>query len=366
MTKELTRFDLQDIIRGSTVLGTGGGGSPEEGLKTIERELEKGKKFLFIDLNELPDDATIASPYCVGSLMPKGVVSVYDKTEKGFPVAECTRSFRILEEYTKKKFFATISTEIGGGNTAIALVVAAGAGIPIVDGDLAGRSVPECQQTTFYIKNLKMTPFSITTPYGDEIVVPRVGNDLEGEKIIRGVVVATGANAGVASHPKAGKVVKNSVVGGSITFALEIGRAIRSEKPLDGLTKIGGHLLFRGTATKTSWEDKGGFTVGEFELEGNGEFEGETYRVNFKNENMVSWRNEKVDAMVPDLICALTTEGKPVTNPNVQKGKNYVMVGFSAPKIWREAKGLELFGPKYLGLDSKYTPIENRRMQKRR
>ncbi|HIH98775.1 MAG TPA: DUF917 domain-containing protein [Thermoplasmata archaeon] len=354
--------DIRDFIRGCTVLGTGGGGSPEEGLKIIEKEFKRGKNFLLISVDELPNDAAIASPYCVGSLKSKRVISVYNRAERGFPVAECIRSFGLLEEYTHKKFFATIATEIGGGNTAIAFAVAARSEIPIIDGDLAGRSVPECQQTTFCIKNLEMTPFSIVTPYGDEIIVPRVKDDFEGEKVMRGMVTATGANVGVTSHPRVGKEVRDSVVKGSITFALKIGRALKNKNPVDSLVESGGILLFRGVATKASWKDKGGFTPGEFELRGIEEFEKEAYKVSFKNENLISWRNEKVDVTIPDLICTLTPEGKPVINPNVRKGKEYVIVGFRAPKIWRTSKGLELFGPKYLGLDSKYIPVGNRRM----
>jgi hypothetical protein len=206
-----------------------------------------------------------------------------------------------------------------------------------------------------------MTPFSVVTPHGDEILVSRVKDDFEGEKIIRGMVTTTGTNAGVTSHPRVGREVKDSIVKGSITLALEIGRAMRTAgDPINSLTKIG-FLLFRGIATKTSWKDEGGFTTGEFELEGIEEFDGENYKIEFKNENMISWRNEKIDVTIPDLICTLTVDGVPVTNPNVQKGKEYVIVGFSASEIWKTPKGLELLGPKYLGLDVKYTPIQTRK-----
>jgi len=51
-------------------------------------------------------------------------------------------------------------------------------------------------------------------------------------------------------------------------------------------------------------------------------------------------------------------DGYPVTNPHVEKRREYVVVGFPAPELWRTPKGLEIFGPKYLGLDSDYVPIE--------
>ena len=113
MIKELTELDLKDIIKGCTILGTGGGGDPEEGLKIVKREFDRGGKFLLTGLDEISDDATMASPYCVGSLTSNEVRSVYDGSQRIFPIAECIRSFELLEEYTGKKFFATVATEIG-------------------------------------------------------------------------------------------------------------------------------------------------------------------------------------------------------------------------------------------------------------
>ena len=54
--KELsTRQDIEDFVRGCTLFGTGGGGTPESGIESLVSELEameledKGYKFLKID-----------------------------------------------------------------------------------------------------------------------------------------------------------------------------------------------------------------------------------------------------------------------------------------------------------------------------
>ena len=152
----------------------------------------------------------------------------------------------------------------------------------------------------------------------------------------------------------------------AISHALNIGRALRTARenggdPIRALLKAGnGFLLFEGVATNAEWREESGFTVGEFKLEGTGEFKGETYRVWYKNENLISWRNGEVDVTIPDLISVLTPDGHPVTNPHVEEGKEYVVVGFPAPELWRTPKGLEIFGPKYLGLNVEYVPIEER------
>ncbi|MBC7094459.1 DUF917 domain-containing protein [Thermococcus sp.] len=357
--KVLNEIELRDIIEGCTVLGTGGGGSPEEGWEMIEKALKKGKEFKLAKLEEIHPDGIVPMPYFVGSVSGKKVQSVY-------PYGEAVRSYEILEEYMGKKFEGVISTELGGANTAAALVTAAMLERPIVDGDPAGRSVPELQHTTYYILGIQMAPFSVVTPFGDEIVVPKVKDDVQAEKIVRGIVAVTETNVGVTSHPVEGKMLKSSVVPEAITYALKLGRALRiarenGEDPIKSLIEAGdGFLLFKGVVTKSTWRDDSGFTIGEFELEGVDKFKGETYKVWFKNENLISWRNGEIDVTIPDLISILTPDGYPVTNPNVKEGKEYVVVGFPAPDLWRTPKGLEVFGPKYLGLDIDYTPIEKK------
>jgi len=355
----LSELELRDIIEGCTVLGTGGGGDPEEGWEIIKRELDRGKKFVLASLDEIPDEGMVPMPYYVGSLSGEKVESVYKE-------GEAARSFKLLEEYMGTEFAGVISTELGGANTAAALATAARLDKPIVDGDPAGRSVPELQHTTYYIVGIKMTPFSVVTPYGDEIIVPRVKDDFQAEKIVRTIAASIRTNVGVSSHPVDGKRLRSSVVPNAITHALNIGKALREarengEDPLSAVIKAGhGFLLFQGIVKDATWEDKEGFTVGEFSMQGTGKFEDEVYKIHYKNENMLSWRNGLVDVTVPDLISVLTPDGYPVTNPHVEKGKEYVVVGFPAPELWRTEKGLKIFGPEYLGLDMEYVPIEEK------
>jgi len=357
--RELTEIELRDIIEGCTVLGTGGGGDPQEGWEIIKKELDKGRKFMLASLTEIPEDGLVPMPYYVGSLSGEKVKSIYEE-------GEAVRSFKLLEEYMNMEFAGVISTELGGANTAAALATAARLNKPIVDGDPAGRSVPELQHTTYYIVGIEMAPFSVVTPYGDEIVVPRVKDDFQAEKIVRSIAASIKTNVGVTSHPVDGKRLQNSVVPEAISHALNLGKALREaresgENPIFALIKAGnGFLLFHGIAKEVSWEDKEGFTIGEFTLQGINEFEGDTYRIQYKNENMLSWLNEEIDVTVPDLISVLTPDGYPVTNPHVKKNEEYVVVGFPAPSLWRTSKGLEIFGPKYLGLDIEYIPIEKK------
>lgn len=65
--KTLTKQNIIDILYGCTVLGTGGGGNLEEGLAMMEQDFQEGRQLRLADLDELPDDAYIATPYGCGA-----------------------------------------------------------------------------------------------------------------------------------------------------------------------------------------------------------------------------------------------------------------------------------------------------------
>ena len=44
MAKSLNKMDISDLCAGATVLGTGGGGSPELGLSLLYQLLEMGRE----------------------------------------------------------------------------------------------------------------------------------------------------------------------------------------------------------------------------------------------------------------------------------------------------------------------------------
>ena len=60
-------------------------------------------------------------------------------------------------------------------------------------------------------------------------------------------------------------------------------------------------MLFRGLASALSWEEKDGFTWGEVEITGYDADAGATYRIWFKNENLMAWRDGAPDVTAPDL-----------------------------------------------------------------
>jgi len=274
-------------------------------------------------------------------------------------------AFEALESYLGERFHAAMASEIGGGNTAVALSVAARRGIPIVDADPSGRSVPEIQQGTFYIKNLPITPVAVATAKGDVMILEQVSDDFRAEEIVRAIAVASGNEIGVVDHPVRGRVLRESVIPGTLSEALHIGEAVRHARcnnadPVQAAVEAGsGYLLFTGEIHQTSWEIRGGFTIGDLAIDGKQSYRGHHYRIWYKNEHIISWYDDQPDVTVPDLICVLDVHsGEVITNPNANQGMEVAVIGYPAPDMWRTLRGLELFGAAHFGFSIQYRPIE--------
>ncbi len=366
--KKLSRQDLHDILLGCTILGTGGGGNLADGLSLIDKALQDGRDFVLAGLDEVPDDALVGIPYRCGSVSPGSSQDEIQYQGLSRVVEEpALMAFEEMEEYLGRKFFGVMSTELGGGNTAIALYVGAMLGKHILDADPAGRSVPELQHSTYYINGLPIQPLTVANEFGDVAIVKQVVNDVRAEALVRAMAVASGNSVGVVDHPAKAGDIKNAVIPGAISYALEIGRAFReakqNQKDLAGqLARAGGGcVLFRGRVSDYKWDTVDGFTVGHVCIEGQGEYDGSTYKIWYKNEHIISWKDGSVDVTVPDLICIINEDSKePLTNPNYKTGMKVSVFGLPAPKEWRTREGIKAFGPRHFGYDTEYTPIEDK------
>src|SRR4030067_797657 len=68
--KITTLQEGEDLILGCLVLGTGGGGRAERGLRLIQSALEEGLTLSWVDAEDIPDDAMTVQPYGMGSEAP--------------------------------------------------------------------------------------------------------------------------------------------------------------------------------------------------------------------------------------------------------------------------------------------------------
>lgn len=362
----LSKQDLYDILYGCTILGTGGGGDLKEGLSLMDKALDAGKEFILADLGEIPGDALIATPYMCGSISPDSEEeeSKYATLPK-IPEHPALRAFRAMEDYLGQDFYGVISTELGGGNTAVAFYVAALLDKRIVDADPAGRSVPELQHSTYYVHGLPICPMAVANEFGDVAILKEVVDDFRAEALVRAMAVASKNSIAVVDHPATAGRLRGAVIPGAVSYALKIGQTLREARdsgkdPATEVARIGGGVpLFRGRVQEIHWETRDGFTLGETIIEGKGDYSGSSYRIWFKNENIISWLDDRIHVTVPDLICLLDIDtGEPVSNPNQRIGEEVAVFGLPAPAEWRTPEGLRVFGPGHFGYDTEYIPLE--------
>lgn len=362
--RKLNKENLLDIIYGCAILGTGGGGSLDEGLRKIDEALDAGKEFRLADFSDLGGDDIVGTPYACGAISPL----TEDEIKKYARLKETNESFYILcmkqlERFLGREVSAVISTELGAGNTATALYVGAMTGRPVMDGDPAGRSVPALQHSTYFLHGVPMCPMSVMNRFGEGAVFTNVFDDERGEDMVRALAVVSQNTIAVMDHVNTAEVIGSSVIRGAISHAEAVGHAYRTAKAagedyVKAATQAGnGKMMFAGTVTESAYETRDGYTYGDTVIEGSGEYAGHTLRIWYQNENIISWLDGEFFVTVPDLICVFDLDnGIPQLNPFARVGEKVAVTALPAPEEWKTQRGLEVFGPRSFGYDVDYTP----------
>jgi DUF917 family protein len=363
--RELSRQDVLDMLAGSAILGTGGGGDIAEGLEYIDAAEAAGKSFKMVSVDELAGDAMVCTPYLLGALVPSDGESPkdYARLPKSDTPAIMT-AFRRLESYAGKTFQGMIPCELGGANTAVAAYVAAMTDVCLVDADVAGRAVPEITHSTYYLDGLDASPAVLANEFGECFILENLHDDLRAESVVRALAKVSRNDIAVIDHAMPIASVKESLITGTLSKSLELGRAFREARASgdDVAERIaavgGGDVVFRGEITKADYRDENGFTMGDIVIAGGDEYAGSDYEVSVKNENLASWQDGNLHATIPDLIIVVDLQSdEPATHPNLKPGTNCAVVVLAPPEQFLTEKALEVFGPSYLGLTSPYRPV---------
>jgi DUF917 family protein len=369
-----TKEDVEDLVHGLTLLGTGGGGRPEQGLECLLPHVEAGRAVGWVAPDTIADDAWVCSVFGMGSIAPTAPLSADERRALGYPAdwtvaRPMVRAVQELAAYTGKTIAAILPFELGAGNTASPMDAAVRVGAAIVDADCAGRAIPELCQTTAAIAGVPFAPGAIADAWGNLLLVKETASDLLTERIGKLVSIATKvpdmkAQCAHAGFLMTGKDLKRIAVPGGITRALAVGRAIRAARAGGGdpvaaaAGALQGWVLFRGRVTRKEWESRDGYMYGTTTVEGEGPDAGHTLRMWFKNENHVTWRDGTPWVVSPDLIMTMDAGGTPYTNTLLPEGARIGVVGAVADARLRTPAALDLLGPRHYGHDLPYTPIE--------
>ncbi|WP_420628947.1 DUF917 domain-containing protein [Candidatus Leptofilum sp.] len=365
-----TLQDCEDFVQGCLIMGTGGGGSVAEGMAALQKALETGLTLEWIDAADIPDDVLTASVFSMGSIAPVSqetqdeIASLRLEEQTGYEAMGT--AVKELGDYLEKTIGGIIPVELGASNTPIPLVVGAQHGIPVIDGDYAGRAVPDEMQGTPYLHGKVGWPATSVDGFGNVTIAKRMRNPTMFERVGKMLAVAAYGHTTMATNPFSGQEMKKLIVPGTLTNCLRLGQKMRlarerGDDPVETAVSVtNGWRLFEGIVTQKEWEDRDGYMFGTTHLRGTGDYEGQTLSVWFKNENHVTWLNGKPWICSPDLVTLLYKEtGLGTTNTLIKEGDTITAVGIKGLESFRTEFGLnESTGPRYFGFDIDYVPIE--------
>ncbi len=374
-----SKEDIDDFVLGCTFYGTGGGGSPDLGLALLNEDLKKLGEIRITDPADIRDDAWVCTPFLMGSIAPKTQETLDKMASVGLTkrtaMADRILMLSVLElqSYAHVDVEAVVPVELGGGNTPAPVDVAMSLGKKVVNGDYAGRAIPEISQITTYLADMPSHPTSYVDEWGNVSIVKTAINYYLAEALGKWISVAAFGLVGGAGLLMKGKEMKKVVIANTISECFLAGQTLRKavatgQDPADAVAKAtSGWVLFRGRVVKKDWQDKEGYLWGTNTIEGQDQFKGHTFKIFYKNENHVTWLDDKPYVTSPDIIEVITRDtGKPITNTNIKEGDNVSVLGLRGRDPFKTPKGLGVLGPKHFGYDIPYVPIEQIMKQGRR
>lgn len=372
-TKKLTNIqEATDFVRGCTFYATGGGGLPENGIESLMSEINEKGFVQITDISEIPDDAVAVCPFLMGSIAPHDEATLKEMAGFGFidgvnkEKARLAKAIKELEAYTGVKTTVVVPIELAGANTSGPISAGSSLGMMAVDGDYCGRAIPEILQITPYLYDRKWLPVASVDEWDNVCIIKKATNLRVVERI--GKLISAGAYglAGQAGFIMSGKELKETVIAGTLSKSYELGKFIREaqEAHLDHIPqkiaeKVGGWVLAEGKRTDFEDEDRIGYYWGTTTILSDS---GDEYKIWFKNENHVCWKNGEPFVSSPDLICVVDRHtGEPIPNPKMRQAQDVAIIVLPCDERLRQDKIKKVLDPQYFGFeDISYVPVEER------
>ena len=254
-TMNLTqREELEDLITGLKFFGTGGGGSAQDGLRLLQKEVDEGRVIRWVDLASIPDDTWTVRVSNTGSTAGESEEDRQKRYALGLGEPTETRNhghaIKELSQYTGRRIDTLIPPELGARNTAVTLSLAAYLGLQVADADYAGRAIPELANTTPCVLGYSIWPIAAVDRWGNTCIIKKAVGHKVAERFARHMAMASFGNTGLAGFLLDGRNAKKAAIAGTLTESLELGSGIRMARErgvnpvAEILTCTGGAVLF--------------------------------------------------------------------------------------------------------------------------
>lgn len=367
----LTQADMEALLEGLAIFGTGGGGSTAFGKAIMENDFRRGRKYVLVDPEDVSDDAFIVSGGIMGSVKAVDTASVEDIICRWEDSFELLTALRTMESLWGRDVDYVVPFELGGLNTPVILSLGARADIPVVNGDGLGRAAPETQMTSFFGHGISITPMPLVDSEGNVIIVKETKDFLFPDRVGRWMITNAGGMGANNHYPMDGKRLRASVIPKTITKALDLGRAVlkaraEHQSPIEVIAELveGYALLKRGDITAIDEDDSGGFLRQTVSVAGCERDSGKRLQLVIKNEVMFCQAEGREVAIFPDLILIIDPDtGSGVMSSELEMGQEIGIILAPCHPRLREAvkdqRGSVAFNPARFGFaDLQYRPLE--------
>ncbi len=350
--------DVDALVVGVSLLGSGGGGDAVTFAGVLRRRLGDGEIAL-ISPDDLPDALT------GGHVVPIGVVGAINVLTEKLPSG---REFRdavaAVTRWTGRRADALMAWEAGGLNGLSGLVAALDLGLPFVDADLMGRALPRLDQFTWAVRGRPLTPCALAEPSGPILVVDSAegadgaaGANATGlERTARSFVASAGGWAALALCPtEIGEATRDTVTG-SLTRALALGRAHatldQAPAPEAVADALDARVLATGRIVDVVREGMGrGFRRGSLAVVDTAS--GAVLRLEAENEFLLAILDGELTASCPDLLCVLDRRtAVPRAVERLRVGDEVMAVVLPGPEWWWQDEAIDHVSPSAFGLDA--------------
>lgn len=298
-------------------MASAGGGTFTAGMNLATNFTEgyygKNPEVTTIPLEELDDRKYGVMVAYIGS--PESMEQIY------FPDGIVT-AVREIEKRRNVKIDYIVPPEIGAISMLAACTAAAKLGVPVIDGDGAGRAVPELSMTTFHLYQKDVNPVVLGSQEGTNTLYMELEGGLNEAGNVEMLIRPTlgmkcyGEKAGLAMWLVTGEDLKRIIKSrDSLSRCMELGKIISGNNFEQIQEKVAqmdykADIIAEGSDMTIYTNVGGGFDCGTLSFTTNdkhGNSAGDEINILIKNESLIAWNSSKEAPLVvaPDLISYL-------------------------------------------------------------
>ncbi|MFS8046458.1 DUF917 family protein [Rhizobium sp. BR 314] len=318
MKRTLTLDDIEPAVLGGAILGGGGGGSIDEGLRSARLALEAGTPQLWS-----PGEIS-AETLCV----TVALVGAPSSPRAHVRAAHMLRALTQIRQVEPR--IAAINTNENGAETTVnGWLQSALTGLPVLDLACNGRAHPTGLMGALGLHRMEGYRSQQAYAGGDSehFVEGLLSGTLErAANIVRGASVEAGGLVAVARNPVPLSLAIDNGAPGAISQAIGVGRAL-----LDGgveavVRHMEGEIALEGEVIDYQCERRDGLDIGHATISTKA-------KLRFINEFMTFDIDGHRIASFPDLIMTFDEEGRPVVSARITKGQRLTVIAVPRAKL---------------------------------